>query len=224
MTAAIWSTPPDKCGLGTLRSYSSNPTATLTSSRPPRLPREDVDPVRRVGSLKHAEMLTFLRPLRSFMHNHHLLQIADKPKWLVVKGGRSVRALASEQHACFKAQTHPLPLSSSSYIKPVISKLPPNCLHISTPIVSLKTSTVDRGSKSSPMVTIKTAAGEERVYDHVVMACHADQTLRILKAGGGVTDKEEEILGGFQFEQNSVVLHGDEKVSIPLNLFRRHGR
>jgi len=62
------------------------------------------------------------------------------------------------------------------------------------------------------MVVLTTKAGEERVYDHVVMACHADQTLAILKAGGGAEEKEQEILGGFEFEQNEVVLHGDEKL------------
>lgn len=62
------------------------------------------------------------------------------------------------------------------------------------------------------MVVLTTKSGEERVYDHVVMACHADQTLAILKAGGGVEAKEQEILGGFEFEQNEVVLHGDEKL------------
>ena len=31
------------------------------------------------------------KTLIRFMHNHHLLQITGKPKWLVVKGGRSVK-------------------------------------------------------------------------------------------------------------------------------------
>ena len=62
------------------------------------------------------------------------------------------------------------------------------------------------------MVVLTTASGEERVYDHVVMACHADQTLKILEAGGGVAEEEREILGGFEFSQNEVVLHGDERL------------
>lgn len=30
------------------------------------------------------------RAILRFMHNHHLLQITGKPKWLTVKGGRFV--------------------------------------------------------------------------------------------------------------------------------------
>jgi predicted NAD/FAD-binding protein len=57
---------------------------------------------------------------------------------------------------------------------------------------------------------LTTESGEERVYDHVVMACHADETLRIL--GDDATQSEKEILGGFEFSSNSAVLHGDKRL------------
>lgn len=71
------------------------------------------------------------------------------------------------------------------------------------------------------MVVITTKSGEERIYDHVVMACHADTTLKLL--GEGATEQEREILGGFEFSKNEVVLHGDPAVSISHETFLSNG-
>ncbi|KAK4688090.1 uncharacterized protein P7C73_g2028, partial [Tremellales sp. Uapishka_1] len=53
--------------------------------------------------------LTLIR----FFHNHHLLQLTGKPKWLTVKGG------------------------SKKYVDAVLSKLPRENLHLNTEIVSV---------------------------------------------------------------------------------------
>ena len=45
------------------------------------------------------------------------------------------------------------------------------------------------------------------VYDHVVLACHADQALALL--GAGATPREREILGAFRYTRNVGVLHTD---------------
>lgn len=66
----------------------------------------------------------------------------------------------------------------------------------------------------SGKVLLTTTRGESEEYDHVIMACHADASLAILKAGGGVTREEEEILGGFQWNKNAAVVHSDPKVRI----------
>ena len=140
MTAAIWSTPPDKAAL-------DFPAFTL---------------------------------LR-FMHNHALLQLIDRPQWLTVKGG------------------------SHSYVKAVLNKLHQGHFHLSTAI--------ERVDTSKAGVTLTTASGEKHQFDHVVLATHADTTLRILKKGSGVTKAEKEVLGGFEFSKNRAVLHGDKAVS-----------
>lgn len=44
------------------------------------------------------------------------------------------------------------------------------------------------------------------------MACHSDAVLSILKAGGNIQPKEEEILGMFKWNKNDAVLHSDPKV------------
>lgn len=44
-------------------------------------------------------------------------------------------------------------------------------------------------------------------YDHVVLACHADQALTLL--GGGATAAERNLLGAFRYTGNLAVLHTD---------------
>ena len=50
------------------------------------------------------------------------------------------------------------------------------------------------------------------MYDHVVMACHSDTTMRILDKGYGMTDEERDILGGIGWSKNRAVLHSDAEV------------
>ncbi|KAJ1301430.1 hypothetical protein OPQ81_008688 [Rhizoctonia solani] len=56
------------------------------------------------------------RTLIRFMHNHHLLQIVGKPKWLTIPGG------------------------SHRYVNRILDKLPRSQLHLSTPVHSISTS------------------------------------------------------------------------------------
>jgi predicted NAD/FAD-binding protein len=46
-------------------------------------------------------------------------------------------------------------------------------------------------------------------FDHVVLACHADQALGVL---GDATPLEREILGALPFQANDVVLHTDDSM------------
>jgi predicted NAD/FAD-binding protein len=48
--------------------------------------------------------------------------------------------------------------------------------------------------------------GEPLRFDHVVIACHADQALRML---ADPTPVERELLGAFPYERNTAVLHTD---------------
>lgn len=52
--------------------------------------------------------------------------------------------------------------------------------------------------------------GQKKTYDHVVMACHADQSLRLL--GEGATPAERWLLKEFQYQSNHVELHTDSSV------------
>lgn len=55
-------------------------------------------------------------------------------------------------------------------------------------------------------VTVKLADGAEEIYDKVIMACHADQSYRIV---ADKTNDEERLLSKFQYQPNKAVLHTD---------------
>ena len=54
-------------------------------------------------------------------------------------------------------------------------------------------------------VRVETAAGAEQ-YDHVVMACHSDQSLALL---GDASDGERSLLSAVRYQPNVAVLHTD---------------
>lgn len=45
------------------------------------------------------------------------------------------------------------------------------------------------------------------IYDQVIMACHADEALAMIEKP---TQNEAEILGGFQYQDNHIIVHSDE--------------
>lgn len=143
MTAAIWSTPPDKAAL-------DFPARTLIR----------------------------------FMHNHHLLQILDRPQWLTITDG------------------------SHRYVERVLKLLPAGRLHLDTPVASMRTRQLSDGERKITLFREDGSTIGE--YDHVILATHADQALRILDASGnGPSDMEREVLSGFQFSKNVAALHAD---------------
>jgi predicted NAD/FAD-binding protein len=60
-------------------------------------------------------------------------------------------------------------------------------------------------TRNKSNVTIKTSDGEQQ-YDHLILACHSDQALRLLQ---DASPNETEILGAMTFQENDVVLHTD---------------
>ena len=57
-----------------------------------------------------------------------------------------------------------------------------------------------------PQPWVKPVGHERMMFDHVVLACHADQTLRLLDAP---SNDETAILSAIRYRPNHVVLHGD---------------
>ena len=73
---------------------------------------------------------------------------------------------------------------------------------LSTPVTGIQRAEMD--GKSG--VTVHSARGAER-FDEVVMACHSDQSLRLL--GDGATGQERQVLGAIAYHRNRAVLHTD---------------
>lgn len=108
---------------------------------------------------------------------------------------------------------------SKVYVNKITSALPPSHLHLNTPIKSVSTTTLSSALSSFSTVTqvqLETATGEISTFDHVILACHADENVRILTAGSGGNDEERErekdVLGMFGWNRNEVVLHSDVRV------------
>lgn len=58
-------------------------------------------------------------------------------------------------------------------------------------------------------VALTDSRGHKSIYDHVVLAGHADETLDILKDASAV---ERDLLGKFKYQKNRAVLHTDSSV------------
>ena len=74
--------------------------------------------------------------------------------------------------------------------------------HTSEPVVEVR-----EGKK----VTLKTDR-KTYTFDHVIMACHSDESLAIVK---GLPEKKRELLSQFAYNKNLAVLHTDESVMPP---------
>lgn len=64
---------------------------------------------------------------------------------------------------------------------------------------------------TGPIITLKD--GTERLFDSVVMAAHADESLRLL---ADPSEEEQQWLGAWQYSSNHTVLHTDSAVLPPL--------
>jgi predicted NAD/FAD-binding protein len=58
-------------------------------------------------------------------------------------------------------------------------------------------------------VTVMTSTGEARSFSHVILACHADQALRLVV---NPTDAESRLLREFKYQPNVATLHTDASV------------
>ncbi|MBT8421767.1 MAG: FAD-dependent oxidoreductase, partial [Gammaproteobacteria bacterium] len=86
---------------------------------------------------------------------------------------------------------------SREYVKPLVAPFADK-LHLQTPIVEIER------SATGAMVT--TGAGQQLSFDAVILACHSDQALAMLK---DPSQQEQEILGAIPYEQNETILHTD---------------
>ena len=89
---------------------------------------------------------------------------------------------------------------SREYVKRLVEPFRDR-IHLSTPVVQ-----VERTARG---VRVRTGQGDESYFDRVVLATHADTSLRLLS---DATQLEREILGAFEFQRNEAVLHTDARL------------
>jgi predicted NAD/FAD-binding protein len=68
---------------------------------------------------------------------------------------------------------------------------------------------ITRIDRSGTQHTVTTADGQSEHYDHVVMACHSDEALRLLAEPN---EAERQVLGSIKYQANTAVLHTDTKL------------
>lgn len=68
-------------------------------------------------------------------------------------------------------------------------------------------SPVKKVSHLGGATTVTDRFGDTEVFDHVILACHSDQALRIL--GDEATELERRVLGGIPYSRNVATLHTD---------------
>lgn len=88
---------------------------------------------------------------------------------------------------------------SKSYIEPLTANFRQN-IHLSEPVLEVK--------RNMSSVTVSTHKGNYE-FDQVIFATHADQTMRILK---DATKEEIDVMNGFDYRPNDVILHTDTSV------------
>ena len=86
---------------------------------------------------------------------------------------------------------------SREYVRRMVAELGPR-IRIATPARSVR--------RWPGGVEVTDGSGQSSRFDQVVMACHADQSLRLLEEK---TPRERQLLGCFPYQPNRAVLHGD---------------
>ena len=89
---------------------------------------------------------------------------------------------------------------SRNYVNKLLAAIPNK--RVATPVTSVLRNPA-RGARS---VRVESAAGVEQ-FDHVVMACHSDQSLALL--GANASDNERGVLEAVRYQPNRAVLHTD---------------
>ncbi|KAJ4307107.1 Cytochrome c oxidase assembly protein cox11, mitochondrial [Collariella sp. IMI 366227] len=90
--------------------------------------------------------------------------------------------------------------SSKTYIDKFMRGFPPNHIRLNTTVTSLT-------NDSDGRVRVHTANGTSDIFDHVILATHADQALSIIRASA--TPAELSILSHFHTTPNTAILHSD---------------
>ena len=111
-----------------------------------------------------------------FCHNHGLIQVTDRPQWHTVRGG------------------------AKHYVTELLRHIPD--ARLKTPVRRLRRLPPQHGAAG---VMVATDDAEER-FDEVVLACHSDQSLRLLE---DPTPGERAVLEAIRYHPNRAVLHTD---------------
>ncbi len=117
----------------------------------------------------------------NFCQNHGLLQVDDRPQWHTVRGG------------------------SREYVSKLIREIQPAtfCNRGARQVIR------PNKEKGETKVIVVDSRGEQREFDEVVLACHANEALQLLS---NPTQQEQHLLGAFGYQRNKAILHSDTRL------------
>lgn len=116
------------------------------------------------------------RALVQFFRNHALLSASGQHQWWTVQGGSTEYVHRLDRHLRALGVA----------------------IHTATPVQG-----VERDGRQS---RVHSAAGPLEPFDHVILACHSDQALRLLARP---TPQERAALSAIRFQDNRMILHSD---------------
>ena len=87
---------------------------------------------------------------------------------------------------------------SRRYVEAIVQQLGERRVRLATPIRAI--------ARHGEHVELTPLRGEPSRFDHVVIATHSDQALRML---ADASEREHELLGAFPYQRNDVTLHTD---------------
>lgn len=133
-----------------------------------------------IWSCPTKQMLEFpIETMVRFCYNHGLLQVNHRPQWLTVKGG------------------------SKEYVSRIINAMNPNRVKVIRE--GVKKINVPHQNSLDKRIELITAHGVH-FFDEVVMACHSDQSLRLLQ---GIDAFDQSLLAAIPYQPNRAILHRD---------------
>ena len=142
-----------------------------------------------------AFMMDYLIPMGAAIWSSGLTAMRDFPLVFFVRFFKN-HGLVSIKN---RPQWRVIQGGSRSYIEP-LSKPFADGIRLSTPVQAIR--------RAGEQVCIVSHHGEEW-FDEVVLACHSDQALALLK---DPSDEEKSLLGQLPYQMNDVVLHTDTRL------------
>jgi predicted NAD/FAD-binding protein len=138
-------------------------------------------------------MLDYLLPMGAAIWSSPLGEMMDFPAETFARFFKNHGLLSIND----RPQWYTVQGGSREYVKRLIAAAD-FALHLHSPVHAIQ--------RNADGVTIVTARGS-MPFDQVILACHADQALRLLDAQA--TPQERALLGCFRFQSNRAVLHRD---------------
>jgi uncharacterized protein len=117
-----------------------------------------------------------------FFHNHGLLQITNRPRWFTVPGG------------------------AKQYVEKISAQIQQYGGRVLSNAGVIRIERNIQGSKNE--IRVFTASTEE-LFDHVILACHSNQSISLLP---DLTSPERQVLSAIPYQANTAYLHTDEQL------------